>query len=218
LPRQVSLHITDDGRGFDVAGAPGDRLGLNIMRERADAVGAFLEIKSTIGEGTEVCLRWQRPEASPGRAEAGPSIRPARPEDLSVVLDLLGRNGLPAAELAQHAENLLVATAADEVVGAAAVEHYGDVALLRSVVVQEGSRSEGLGTELALAALDLAASKGAHDVYLLTETAEEFFSRLGFRRMERELAPSAVRDSVEFRAACPETALLLHLNMATVGF
>jgi amino-acid N-acetyltransferase len=159
-----------------------------------------------------------RPQAAAVAEEGRPSIRAARPEEVGAVLSLLGRNGLPDAGLIDHTENLLVAVVDGEFRGAAAVEHYGETALLRSVVVEEESRSEGLGTELALASLDLAASKGAHDIYLLTESAEGFFARLGFRPLARELAPESVKDCVEFRLACPETAVLLHLDLAAVGF
>jgi signal transduction histidine kinase len=56
--------VRDDGHGFDVSAAwaeRGDRgLGLIGMRERAEALGGTLEIRSTPGEGTEVCARVPR--------------------------------------------------------------------------------------------------------------------------------------------------------------
>src|SRR5690606_12728034 len=36
----VTLRVEDDGRGFDVDRVPPERLGLGIMRERAQAIGA----------------------------------------------------------------------------------------------------------------------------------------------------------------------------------
>jgi PAS domain S-box-containing protein len=57
---QVVLHIQDDGCGFDPEQAPPDRLGLAIMRERADAVGALLSLQSQPGSGTQITLAWQR--------------------------------------------------------------------------------------------------------------------------------------------------------------
>jgi signal transduction histidine kinase len=50
----VELEVRDDGRGFDVRSIPPDHLGLGIMRERAEAVGATLAIKSDSGCGTAV--------------------------------------------------------------------------------------------------------------------------------------------------------------------
>ncbi|MFU8819818.1 MAG: ATP-binding protein [Desulfurivibrio sp.] len=46
--------IEDNGRGFDPANAPSDRLGLYGMRERAELAGGFLRIESEPGQGTMV--------------------------------------------------------------------------------------------------------------------------------------------------------------------
>jgi signal transduction histidine kinase len=56
---QVVLQIRDDGRGFDPGQVGGDQLGLDIMRERADAVGALLSLESQPDRGTVVTLVWQ---------------------------------------------------------------------------------------------------------------------------------------------------------------
>ena len=57
-PQKLELEISDDGRGFDVSGVPRDRLGLGIMRERAESVGATIEIESRMGCGTRVTVVW----------------------------------------------------------------------------------------------------------------------------------------------------------------
>ncbi len=52
------LVITDDGRGFDASGARRDTsYGLMGMRERADVIGATLQIESIRGTGTTVTVR-----------------------------------------------------------------------------------------------------------------------------------------------------------------
>jgi two-component system nitrate/nitrite sensor histidine kinase NarX len=56
--RRATLLIGDDGRGFDPDDVTADHLGLGIMRERADAVGAALAIESERGRGTEVRVVW----------------------------------------------------------------------------------------------------------------------------------------------------------------
>jgi PAS domain S-box-containing protein len=53
---QVELRITDNGRGFDVTSIPESSLGIRIMRERAEAIGATFEIRSQPGKGTEVIV------------------------------------------------------------------------------------------------------------------------------------------------------------------
>jgi PAS domain S-box-containing protein len=59
-PARVEMCITDDGCGFDVAAVPPDHLGLGIMRERGEAAGATVQIRSQIGQGTEVRVVWAR--------------------------------------------------------------------------------------------------------------------------------------------------------------
>lgn len=51
--RRVTLRIEDAGRGFDPAVAP-DGYGLVIMRERAEAVGGRLRVRSQPGQGAEI--------------------------------------------------------------------------------------------------------------------------------------------------------------------
>lgn len=52
------LEVQDDGLGFDAAQAPPDnRHGLRLMRERAELLGAQLEVTSAPAAGTRVCLR-----------------------------------------------------------------------------------------------------------------------------------------------------------------
>jgi len=54
----VELIVSDDGRGFDPACVPPDCLGLNIMRERAQAVVARFNVQSQPGAGTRVSATW----------------------------------------------------------------------------------------------------------------------------------------------------------------
>ncbi|NLX08215.1 MAG: PAS domain S-box protein [Chloroflexi bacterium] len=61
-----SLTVTDNGRGFDMESVMPTSLGLGIMRERAEAIGARLTITSAAQQGTQVVLAWsaeQREEA-----------------------------------------------------------------------------------------------------------------------------------------------------------
>jgi nitrate/nitrite-specific signal transduction histidine kinase len=57
-PGQLRLLIKDDGLGFDPAAITLDHLGIAIMRERANSIGASLQIESQLGQGTTVALDW----------------------------------------------------------------------------------------------------------------------------------------------------------------
>jgi PAS domain S-box-containing protein len=60
--RQVQMEIQDNGRGFDPETVSSEHLGLGIMRERAEAIGADLSIISQPGQGTRIELLWKEDE------------------------------------------------------------------------------------------------------------------------------------------------------------
>ncbi|GAP17099.1 GAF domain-containing protein [Levilinea saccharolytica] len=57
---KVYLSITDDGQGFAAEKLSSNHLGLGIMKERAEAIGADLEITSQPGQGTCVEAVWSK--------------------------------------------------------------------------------------------------------------------------------------------------------------
>lgn len=83
----------------------------------------------------------------------------------------------------------------------------GDIVLLRSIVVDPARRGSGIGAQLVEALL--AECRGA-DVWLLTNSAEAFFARHGFARVDRPLAPKAVAASRQFRELCAASSALMH--------
>jgi nitrate/nitrite-specific signal transduction histidine kinase len=58
-PGQMNLFIKDDGLGFDPGSITSEHLGIAIMRERANSIGASLKIESQLGQGTTVALNWR---------------------------------------------------------------------------------------------------------------------------------------------------------------
>jgi PAS domain S-box-containing protein len=54
------LEIEDDGQGFDATRVTPEHLGLAIMHERADSIGATLTIRSAHGAGTTITLTWRQ--------------------------------------------------------------------------------------------------------------------------------------------------------------
>ena len=116
-------------------------------------------------------------------------------------------SGLPVDGLADHLGSALVGRDGAKIVASAALELYGDAALLRSVAVAPSHRGRGLGERITRAALDLAEARGVRTVYLLTTTAADFFARrLGFAMTTRAAVPGRVRASLEFTALCPDAA------------
>lgn len=137
------------------------------------------------------------------------TIRRAKADELEAIFALLRNSKLPLEGLQAHLSSTLVAERGGGLIGSAALEMYGSDALLRSVAVSESLRGAGLGRRLTQAALDLARNSGIKNVYLLTETARDFFPRFGFRTITREDVPALVKTSVEFQSVCPASATVM---------
>ncbi|MCC6456366.1 MAG: PAS domain S-box protein [Caldilineaceae bacterium] len=57
---RVTLSVRDDGSGFVFEHIAPQHLGLSIMRERADGIGATLSVDARPGEGTTVEVDWHK--------------------------------------------------------------------------------------------------------------------------------------------------------------
>lgn len=143
-------------------------------------------------------------------------ISAAEPGDRDAIVALLADVGLSTMGLFEDAAWILVARAAADptraaadpsrILGVAAVERYGASGLLRSVATAGNARGTGLGRELVARAEARCHEEGVSTLYLLTETAEEFFVRRGYAVVDRSDVPEAVRASTQFVALCPSSA------------
>lgn len=96
---------------------------------------------------------------------------------------------------------------------AGALQRFGTSALLRSVVVAPERRRSGLGRTIVSELERLACSAKISRLILLTQTAADFFSRQGFRAIERSSAPEDMQVSEEFRSLCPSSAICMSKNL-----
>ena len=142
------------------------------------------------------------------------TIRPASPRDLDAVKSLLGAAHLPLDGLEeQFDDGYAVAESGGRVIGAEGIEVHDRSGLLRSAVVDPAWRGRGVGEALTRDRIEWARRAGLERVYLLTTTAESYFPRFGFTRVERSEAPSAIRASREFASACPASAAFMVLEV-----
>lgn len=140
------------------------------------------------------------------------TIRPAQPDDWTLIAEHLQRSHLPLGGARDHLDGFLLAWKGHNLVASAALERFGDVALLRSVAVAETERGQGLGSDLVEHTLNQARQEGLCSLVLLTETAKDFFARFGFRPIARADAPASVYGSIEFQSACPASAAVMQLD------
>ncbi len=152
---------------------------------------------------------------SPAAIAPGPAITicASSTGDLDAIRRLLSGAGLPLEGTNEAFEHGVTAVADGAPVGAAAIERYGDEGLLRSVVVSPTLRGSGLGQALVAAAEAVARDLGVTDLYLLTETAAEWFQRLGYTVLDRAAAPAGIAGSWEFRFACVQSGVLMRRSL-----
>lgn len=140
-------------------------------------------------------------------------IRPARAADLPGVEQLIRENNLPLDGVRDALHDFLVARSGRSIVGVAGLEVCRDSGLLRSVAVRQEWRSQGLGRSLVTAVIADAERRGIGALYLLTTTAQGYFSALGFGTTERSYVPEDVLATTEFTSACPASATVMFLPL-----
>jgi amino-acid N-acetyltransferase len=125
------------------------------------------------------------------------------------IVSLLIDEKLPVSDLPASLENFLVVLQDDQVIGVAGLEIYGDYGLLRSLAVNPAFRSQGVAGKLLSQIEALAISKGLSTMYLLTETAPDYFDRKGYAKIIRNDVPVEVQQSSEFSFVCPQSAIVM---------
>jgi amino-acid N-acetyltransferase len=134
----------------------------------------------------------------------------ADPGDEVQIKRLLAECELPGADITPaHLQHFLVMRDGADLAGVIGLEVFGPVALLRSLAVPERWRGRGIGSQLAQKAEEHAWSGGVEAVYLLTTTAEGFFARRGYDKVDRDAVPGAIKETVEFQSLCPASAVCM---------
>lgn len=142
------------------------------------------------------------------------TIRSALPSDRDALARLLEECRLPSAGAWDPQTRVWVAEVEGAVVGAAGLEGYDAVALLRSVATRPEWRGRGVAGALCREVLSTASREGVKSVFLLTETAESFFQRLGFECVPRGLADTRLLASAEFQGNTCSSATLMKREMS----
>lgn len=149
-------------------------------------------------------------------------IRRARQQDVRFIHGLLakyGSEGLllarPFTELYESLRDFVVAEDdQDNLVGVCALHLcWEDLCEIRSLAVLPEYRRQGWGIRLAEACISEAVTLGFNKVFALTYRPE-FFARLGFRQVGKQMLPNKIwADCVKCVKfpECDETAMLLEL-------
>jgi protein-tyrosine-phosphatase/N-acetylglutamate synthase-like GNAT family acetyltransferase len=145
---------------------------------------------------------------------AVPLLRTATAEDAESIRTLLERAGLPTSDLGSSRPEFIVAYEDAELIGAGALQRFDAIALLRSVAVASSRRGGGIGRLIVQELERLARGTNVTELVLLTQTAQAFFERQGYRAIERQNVPEAVQASKEFGSLCPASATCMSKTLA----
>jgi amino-acid N-acetyltransferase len=129
------------------------------------------------------------------------------------VVELLTSQKLPTGDLPGLLKNFFVAVDDGMVTGVAGLEVYGNYGLLRSLAVNADLQKKGIGAMLLDKIETLAAEKKLEAIYLLTETAKDYFENKGYEHIARMDIPEEVKAASEFTHVCPESAIAMQKSL-----
>ncbi|MCV9385866.1 arsenic resistance N-acetyltransferase ArsN2 [Reichenbachiella ulvae] len=137
------------------------------------------------------------------------SIQRLDEQDLPEVVSLLTSNKLTSDDLNKGKINFFGIKKESKLIACIGLESCQGVGLLRSLVVDDDFRAQGLARALVDCLETEAKMQGFRSLYLLTTSAGAYFLRLGYSQMDREEVPEGVRASEQFSALCPDSAEVL---------
>ena len=70
-------------------------------------------------------------------------------------------------------------------------------------------RREKIGRAIYQHIEDLSQLMEMQNLYLLTETASEYFKKLGFVEITRDEAPDEIKNTKQFSSLCPASAIVM---------
>ena len=141
--------------------------------------------------------------------------RRATEADSKIIRELLEENDLPSEDYEDHIESFIVVEESGKVIGIGGLEKCGAAAgLVRSIVVVPGHRGKRVANEIYMLIEDKAHNLGIKALYLLTESAAEYFKKLGFEVIERIEVPESVMKTRQFRDLCPASAVVMYRDIS----
>ena len=89
-------------------------------------------------------------------------------------------------------------------------EIFADSALLRSLAVREQYRQCGRAKILVERAIEQLRTDGRTQLYLLTQTAEDYLKKFGFVVIERQNIPDGLLLQSELKDICPQSSVCMY--------
>ena len=141
------------------------------------------------------------------------TLRKATENEYRAIIHLLVSNHLPTTDIYEKNITLFVGLVEGEIVATIGIEMYEHVGLLRSLCVKEGFKNQKLGEKMLTYLLNFCAHENIQTLYLLTTTAEHYFTRFGFETITRDETPPSIQNTREFQDICPSSAIIMALKL-----
>jgi amino-acid N-acetyltransferase len=126
----------------------------------------------------------------------------------ATILSLLASSDLPTSDL-DDTKTLFACLSNGVVVGTGGLELFKNSALLRSISVRTDLQKKGLGKFIVNELEKTARQKGIYELYLLTTSAKDFFTKEGYEVLDRKDVPPEIKNTAEFSFVCPATAKVM---------
>ena len=136
-------------------------------------------------------------------------FRDATNNDIETIQELLRNSDLPFQDIQSYIMNFSVIVENHEIIGTGGFEHYGDVALLRSVAITQPFQGNSIGEKIVNHLISKASGLGVNKLFLLTQTADGYFENHGFIKVNRETAPDIIKQTQQYSELCPMSASLM---------
>ena len=137
------------------------------------------------------------------------TIELAEKDNLSLLQGILEQNDLPTDDIYNNSIRFFVAKENDRILGLVGLEVYKPFGLLRSLAVMDEFKNKQIGKKLVEYLITESKSEEIKELYLLTTTADKYFPKFGFIRIEREQVPDSIRQTEEFKNICPDSAVVM---------
>lgn len=140
-------------------------------------------------------------------------LKSASPAQASDLINFLQKVNLPTSDLPTDLSGYTLALDGEQIVGSAGMELFGNRGLLRSVAVADTHRNQQLGQLLFAAALNHARSHQVQQVFLITNSADQYFEKKGFQQLDRSDVPEEITQTKQFASLCPSSAVVMKLEL-----
>lgn len=120
---------------------------------------------------------------------------------------------LPTSDLGKESQTFWRFERDGQTLGYCGIEAYGRDVLLRSLVVLPAHKGQGLGAQIVHATAAIAGERHISELWLLTNSAKDFFNHLSWQIRDRADAPEQIAASAEFTSLCPASATCMSLRL-----